>query len=45
MKHITAYCRRHSWCGDLKVAALFLILSAIVAFVVIQAFPTPVIGP
>jgi len=45
MKHIKAFCRRHSWCGDLKVAAFFLLMSGIGAFAIILAFPAPMIGP
>ncbi len=44
MKKLKDYCRRHSWCGDLKVAAVFLGLAAIGALIVLQTVPTSLIG-
>ncbi|WP_294117290.1 hypothetical protein [Shimia sp.] len=40
MKQIRDYCRRHSWCGDLKVAAVFLGLAALAALIVLQTVPS-----
>jgi len=44
MKQIRDYCRRHSWCGDLKVAAVFLGLAALAALIVLQTVPSNLIG-
>ncbi len=44
MKQIRDYCRRHSWCGDLKVAAVFLGLAAFAALIVVHSVPTSLIG-
>jgi len=44
MKKLKNYCRWHSWCGDLKVAAVFLGLAAIGALIVLQSVPTNMIA-
>ncbi len=44
MKHLKTYCRGRAWCADLKVAATFLALAAIGAFVVLQVVPANLIG-
>jgi len=44
MKQIRDYCRRHSWCGDLKVAAVFLGLAALAALIVLQTVQSNLIG-
>ncbi|MBE1291002.1 MAG: hypothetical protein GJ677_00780 [Rhodobacteraceae bacterium] len=44
MNKLKDYCRRHPWCGDLKVAAVFLGLAALGAIIVLQAVPSNLAG-